>query len=73
MEAPTTEMTLFEDGAQQEARKVEWDWKMGHCGLRVLMNSGLDMLTLRGLWGTPAGNLDTNLEFRGEQDVGNVE
>lgn len=37
----------------------------GTVGGGVLMNSILDMLTLRGLWEMSAGSLNTNLEFWG--------
>lgn len=49
--------------------KKKWD----AVGRGVLMNSGLDMPTLRGPWETSAGSLNTNLEFWGEQDVGKLE
>lgn len=45
----------------------------GTVGGGVLMNSILDMLTLRGLWEMSAGSLNTNLEFwGGGQRVGTV-
>lgn len=46
------------------------DGKWGTVGGRVLMDSILDMLTLRGLKERSTGSLNTNLEFGEEQKVG---
>lgn len=46
------------------------DGKWGTVGGRVLMDSILDILTLRGLRERSTGSLNTNLEFGEEQKVG---